>query len=253
MIDTHSHLYLEEFREDRQGMFNRAREAGVTRVYLPAINSESHEAMMETAAVSDGFCVPMMGLHPCYVETDFTKELELVEQWLQREKFAAIGEVGLDFYHSVEYREQQVEVFRLQIELALQYDLPIVIHSRSSLDECIKMIAEHGKGKVSGIFHCFGGDERQAKKIIDMGFMLGIGGVVTYKNAGLATLVAQLPLESMVLETDAPYLTPVPFRGKRNETAYIRYVAEKVACLKGIDFEEVDEITTQNAKKIFRF
>lgn len=253
MIDTHSHLYLEEFRDDRQGMFDRARQAGVTRVYLPAINSESHEAMMETAAVSEGFCVPMMGLHPCYVETNYAKELELVEQWLQREKFAAIGEVGLDFYHSVEYREQQVEVFRLQIELALQYDLPIIIHSRSSLDECIKMIAEHGKGKISGIFHCYGGDERQARKIIDLGFMLGIGGVVTYKNAGLATLVTQLPLESMVLETDAPYLTPVPFRGKRNETAYIRYVAEKVASLKEIDFEEVDEITTQNAKKIFRF
>ena len=252
MIDTHSHLYLEEFRDVRQGMFNRAKEVGVTRVYLPAINSESHEAMMETAAVSDGFCVPMMGLHPCYVETDFTKELELVEQWLQREKFAAIGEVGLDFYHSVEYREQQVEVFRLQIELALQYDLPIVIHSRSSLDECIKMIAEHGKGKVSGIFHCFGGDERQARKIIDMGFMLGIGGVVTYKNAGLATLVERLPLEAMVLETDAPYLTPVPFRGKRNETAYVQYVAEKIASLKGISLAEVDEITTQNAKKIFR-
>jgi TatD DNase family protein len=234
-------------------MFDRARQAGVTRVYLPAINSESHEAMMETAAVSEGFCVPMMGLHPCYVETDYAKELELVEQWLQREKFAAIGEVGLDFYHSVEYRAQQVEVFRHQIQLAIQYDLPIVIHSRSSLDECIKMIAEHGKGKVSGIFHCYGGDERQARKIIDLGFMLGIGGVVTYKNAGLATLVTQLPLESMVLETDAPYLTPVPFRGKRNETAYIRYVAEKVASLKGIDFEEVDEITTQNAKKIFRF
>jgi TatD DNase family protein len=234
-------------------MFDRARQAGVTRVYLPAINSESHEAMMETAAVSEGFCVPMMGLHPCYVETDYAKELELVEQWLQREKFAAIGEVGLDFYHSVEYRAQQVEVFRHQIQLAIQYDLPIVIHSRSSLDECIKMIAEHGKGKVSGIFHCYGGDERQARKIIDLGFMLGIGGVVTYKNAGLATLVTQLPLESMVLETDAPYLTPVPCRGKRNETAYIRYVAEKVASLKGIDFEEVDEITTQNAKKIFRF
>ncbi len=253
MIDTHSHLYLEEFRDDRQGMFDRARQAGVTRVYLPAINSESYEAMMETAAVSEGFCVPMMGLHPCYVETNYAKELELVEQRLQREKFAAIGEVGLDFYHSVEYREQQVEVFRHQIQLAIQYDLPIVIHSRSSLDECIKMIAEHGKGKVSGIFHCYGGDERQARKIIDLGFMLGIGGVVTYKNAGLATLVTRLPLESMVLETDAPYLAPVPFRGKRNETAYIRYVAEKVASLKGIDFEEVDEITTQNAKKIFRF
>jgi TatD DNase family protein len=234
-------------------MFNRAREAGVTRVYLPAINSESHEAMMETAAVSEGFCLPMMGLHPCYVGSDYTKELEIVEHWLQREKFAAIGEVGLDFYHSVEYREQQVEVFRHQIQLAIQYDLPIVIHSRNSLDDCIKMIAEHGKGKVTGIFHCYGGDQRQARKVIELGFMLGIGGVVTYKNAGLATLVAQLPLECMVLETDAPYLTPVPFRGKRNETAYIRYVAEKVASLKGIDFEEVDEITTQNAKKIFRF
>jgi TatD DNase family protein len=253
MIDTHSHLYLEEFRDDRQGMFNRAKGAGVTRVYLPAINSESHEAMMETASVSEGFCIPMMGLHPCYVEADYAAELELVEHWLKHEKFAAIGEVGLDFYHSVEFREQQVEVFKYQIKLALAYDLPIVIHSRSSLDECIKMIAEHGNGKVKGIFHCYGGDERQARKIIELGFMLGIGGVVTYKNAGLATLVAELPLESMVLETDAPYLTPVPFRGKRNETAYIRYVAEKIAILKDIDFKEVDEITTQNAKKIFRF
>jgi TatD DNase family protein len=253
MIDTHSHLYQEEFRDDRQGMFNRAKEAGVTRVYLPAINSESHEAMMETASVSEGFCIPMMGLHPCYVEADYAAELELVEHWLKHEKFAAIGEVGLDFYHSDEFREQQVEVFKYQIKLALAYDLPIVIHSRSSLDECIKMIAEHGNGKVNGIFHCYGGDERQARKIIELGFMLGIGGVVTYKNAGLATLVAELPLESMVLETDAPYLTPVPFRGKRNETAYIRYVAEKIAILKDIDFKEVDEITTQNAKKIFRF
>jgi len=253
MIDTHSHLYAEEFNVDRQAMFERAREVGVTSVYLPAIDSSSHESMMQTVAESDGLCIPMMGLHPCYVGSDYVAQLKLVEEWLKREKFAAIGEVGLDFYHSVEFRTQQEEAFERQIGLALQYELPLVIHSRSSLDECIKMIADVGQGKVKGIFHCFGGDERQARKIIDMGFLLGIGGVVTYKNAGLALLVEKLPLEAMVLETDAPYLTPVPYRGKRNETAYVHYVAEKIATLKGISLAEVDEITTQNAKKIFRF
>jgi TatD DNase family protein len=194
----------------------------------------------------------MMGLHPCYVTADYAQEMELVESWLEKESFAAIGEIGLDFYHSTEFKQEQIDVFVWQMNLAMQHDLPIVIHSRSSMDECIKLIAEHGKGKIKGIFHCFGGDERQARKIIDLGFMLGIGGVVTYKNAGLAKLLEQIPLDALVLETDSPYLTPVPFRGKRNESSYLAYVAAKIAEIKGLSVEEVAHATTNNSKKIFR-
>jgi TatD DNase family protein len=195
----------------------------------------------------------MMGLHPCYVNEQYESELGIVRSWLDKRPFAAIGEIGLDFYHSVEFKTQQERAFQIQIEWALEKELPIVIHSRSSMDECIKMVAQHGKGKARGIFHCFGGDERQAKKVIELGFYLGIGGVVTYKNAGLAKIVEETSLEHLVLETDAPYLSPVPFRGKRNESSYVVHVAQKISELKKITIEEVDEITTANAKKIFAF
>ena len=252
MIDTHSHLYLPDFEEDLQAVINRCKSVGIEKVYLPAIDSSTHDSMMALAAAQPGWCIPMMGLHPCYVTDDYQQEMSLVESWLAKQPFAAIGEIGLDFYHSTEFKQEQIDVFVWQINLAMQYDLPIVIHSRSSMDECIKLIAEHGKGKIKGIFHCFGGDERQARKIIDLGFMLGIGGVVTYKNAGLAKLIETLPLDALVLETDSPYLTPVPFRGKRNESSYLTYVAAKIAEMKGITIEEVALATTNNSKKIFR-
>jgi len=253
MIDTHSHLYSEEFKEDIEDVLKKTNTAGVSRVYLPAIDSNSHELMMGLVDKHPEYCIPMMGLHPCYVDDRYVAELNIVSDWLERRPFAAIGEIGLDFYHSVEFKVQQEIAFKIQIEWAIAKDLPIVIHSRSSMDECIKMIAQHGRGKARGIFHCFGGDERQAKKVIELGFYLGIGGVVTYKNAGLAKIVEETPLEYLVLETDAPYLSPVPFRGKRNESSYIVHVAQKIAELKGISIEEVDEITTTNAKKIFAF
>jgi TatD DNase family protein len=253
MIDTHSHLYSEEFKEDIEEVLKKSSTAGVSRVYLPAIDSNSHELMMGLVDKHPEYCIPMMGLHPCYVDDRYEAELNIVSDWLERKPFAAIGEIGLDFYHSVEFKTQQEFAFQIQIEWAIAKDLPIVIHSRSSMDECIKMIAQHGRGKARGIFHCFGGDERQAKKVIELGFYLGIGGVVTYKNAGLAKIVEGTPLEYLVLETDAPYLSPVPFRGKRNESSYIVHVAQKIAELKGISIEEVDEITTTNAKKIFAF
>lgn len=253
MIDTHSHLYSEEFKEDIEEVLKKSNTAGVSRVYLPAIDSNSHELMMGLVDKHPEYCIPMMGLHPCYVDNRYEAELNIVSDWLERKPFAAIGEIGLDFYHSVEFKTQQEFAFQIQIEWAIAKDLPIVIHSRSSMDECIKMIAQHGRGKARGIFHCFGGDERQAKKVIELGFYLGIGGVVTYKNAGLAKIVEGTPLEYLVLETDAPYLSPVPFRGKRNESSYIVHVAQKIAELKGISIEEVDEITTTNAKKIFAF
>lgn len=253
MIDTHSHLYQPAFNEDSEAVIQRAQSAGVTRVYLPAIGSESHQRLVDLAAAYPDYCVPMMGLHPCSVEDDYEKELAIVEDWLDQLSFAAIGEIGLDFYHSSEYKAQQFDAFERQISTALERDLPIVIHSRSSMDECIKVIAEKGKGRIRGIFHCFGGDERQARKVIELGFLLGIGGVVTYKNAGLARIVQDIPLEHLVLETDAPYLTPVPHRGKRNESSYLIHVAEKIAECKGISLDEVAAITTMNAKKIFRF
>lgn len=252
MIDTHSHLYLPDFEEDLQAVIDRCKSVGIEKVYLPAINSSTHDAMMALAAAQPGLCIPMIGLHPCYVTADYAQEMTLVESWLAKQSFAAIGEIGLDFYHSTEFKQEQVDVFVWQMNLAMQYDLPIVIHTRSSMDECIKLIAEHGKGKIKGIFHCFGGDERQARKIIDLGFMLGIGGVVTYKNAGLAKILEELPLDALVLETDSPYLTPVPFRGKRNESSYLIYVAEKIAEIKGLSLEEVAHATTNNSKKIFR-
>lgn len=252
MIDTHSHLYLPEFEDDLQTVIYRCNAVGIEKVYLPAIDSSTHDAMMSLAAAQPGYCIPMMGLHPCYVTADYQQEMSLVESWLAKQPFAAIGEIGLDFYHSTEYKQEQIDVFVRQMNLAMQYELPIVIHSRSSMDECIKLIAEHGKGRIKGIFHCFGGDERQARKIIDLGFMLGIGGVVTYKNAGLAKVLESLPLDTLVLETDSPYLTPVPFRGKRNESSYLTYVAAKIAEIKGVTVEEVAAATTNNSKKIFR-
>jgi TatD DNase family protein len=251
MIETHSHLYAEEFIDDIDAVIERSKASGVEKAFLPAIDGSTHQAMIDLSKKYPDYCIPMMGLHPCYVDGNYEKELDLVESWLEKEEFAAIGEIGLDDYHSTEFKAQQVDAFSRQIKLALKYKLPIVIHTRSAMDECIKMVEQEGEGQLRGIFHCFGGDERQAKKIIELGFMLGIGGVVTYKNAGLARVLANISLEHLVLETDAPYLSPVPFRGKRNETSYIRYVAEKLAEIKMVSVEEVDKATTANAKKIF--
>jgi len=253
MIDTHSHLYAEEFINDIDAVIERSKASGVEKVFLPAIDGSTHDAMMALAKQYPGYCMPMMGLHPCYVDGNYEKQLDLVESWLGKEKFAAIGEIGLDYYHSTEFSHQQVDAFSRQIKWALKYKLPIVIHTRSAMDECIKMVEQEGQGELRGIFHCFGGDERQAKKVIELGFMLGIGGVVTYKNAGLARVLENISLEHLVLETDAPYLTPVPFRGKRNETSYIRYVAEKLAEIKKVGVDEVEKVTTANAKKIFGY
>ena len=253
MIDTHCHLYSEEFLADLNEVIDRAKKTGIEKVYLPAIDSSTHEAMIALADQHEAYCIPMMGLHPCYVESNYEDELKLVEDWLGKRKFAAIGEIGLDYYHSVEYKSQQIDAFSKQINMAIAHNLPIVIHTRSSMDDCIRIVEEVGKGKITGIFHCFGGDERQAKKIIELGFMLGIGGVVTYKNAGLARVLESVPLDAIVLETDAPYLSPVPYRGKRNEASYVQYVAEKISEIKRIPLEEVDNLTTANAKKIFGF
>jgi TatD DNase family protein len=252
LIDTHCHLYLEEFREDIRLVIEKATSAGVEQIYLPAIDSTEHQNLVDLEAAFPGKCVAMMGLHPCYVKENVEDELKLVEEWLSKRSFAAVGEIGLDFYWDRTFENQQYDAFRRQIGLALKYSLPIVIHSRNSTQECIEIVNEHrGKG-LGGVFHCFGGSYEQAKQIADAGFYLGIGGVVTYKNAGLPAVLERLSLDQIVLETDAPYLTPVPFRGKRNESAYLPYVVAKLAEIYHVDREEVAARTTANARKLFK-
>jgi TatD DNase family protein len=251
LIDTHSHIYLADFDEDRQAMMERADKAGITRILMPAIDSATHENMLNTAIQFPGKCMSMMGLHPCSVLGNYVDELNMIERYLAKNKFIAIGETGLDFYWDLTYKDQQYDAFQRQIEWALQYDLPIVIHSRNSIDESIDMIKKNQRGNLKGVFHCFSGSGQQAQQIIDLGFYLGIGGVVTFKNAGLDILMKDIDMKYVILETDAPYLAPVPFRGKRNEPAYISYVAQKLADIKSTSIDEIAAITTSNAQKLF--
>jgi TatD DNase family protein len=251
MIDTHAHLYLPEFKQDITGIIERAQQSGVQKIFLPAINSEVIEDMLALEKDFPGICFSMMGLHPCYVKENYLDELKVVENWLSARKFAAVGEIGLDFYWDRNFDQQQIAAFHRQIELAQQYNLPIVIHSRNSTQECIDIVKQYRDGSLRGIFHCFSGDFNQAAEIIECGFYLGIGGVLTYKNSGLAAVLENISLEHMVLETDAPYLTPVPFRGKRNESSYLKYVLARLSTLKGLSENEVSAITTVNAEKIF--
>lgn len=251
LIDTHCHLYLADFEADRFSVLERAVAEGVTRMFLPAIDSTELDNLLALEKAFPDRCIPMMGLHPCSVKENYEHELQIVSDQLGQRKFAAIGETGLDFYWDLTFTEQQYDAFRRQIAWAGELDIPIVIHSRNSLEECIGVVREHQRGSLKGIFHCFSGSVDQANAIRDLGFYMGIGGVLTYKNSGLADVVRKVPLESLVLETDAPYLTPVPFRGKRNESSYLKYVVQKLAEVKELSVEEVGEVTTANAQKIF--
>lgn len=251
LVDTHCHLYLPEFDNDRSAMLSRAMQKNVERFYLPAIDSKVIDAMLQMEVAYPDRCFPMMGLHPCSVQADYKEELAFVEKWLGKRKFVAVGEIGLDFYWDKTFIEQQYEAFKLQMEWALKSDLPIVIHSRDAMQECINTVKPYAAKGLRGIFHCFGDTLQSAKEIIAMGFYLGIGGVITYKKSGLAKVIKDISLEHIVLETDAPYLTPVPFRGKRNESSYITYVAEKIAEVKNTSIEEVATVTTANSHRIF--
>jgi len=251
MIDTHCHLYGEAFAHDRAGVIQRAENEGVERFYLPAIDRHCHPALLELEARYPGTCFGMTGLHPCHVKADFQTELAFVKSELARRRWVALGEIGLDFYHDRTFEKEQYEAFGRQIEWALEYDIPIVIHSRESMAESIGVVREFQKGGLRGIFHCYSGDAEAAREVMGLGFYLGIGGVLTYKNSGLPDAIREIPLEFLVLETDAPYLSPVPFRGKRNESSYLTYIAAKLAEVKGVSVEEVARITTENAQKIF--
>lgn len=251
LIDSHSHLYTGEFDPDREEALQRAEKEGVEIILLPAIDSGTHEALLKLSEKHPGRCLPMMGLHPCSVNQHFREELAIARNYLENRSFKAVGEIGLDFYWDKTYTEQQYQAFHQQIEWALELDLPIAIHSRNSTDECIEVVRQHQQGKLRGVFHCFSGNAEQAARVIELGFYLGIGGVLTFKNSGLDKVMETITLDRVVLETDAPYLAPVPFRGKRNEPAYLKYVVEKLAAIKNCTVEEVAEITSANAVKLF--
>lgn len=251
LIDTHTHLYADEFAADIDAVIARAQNNHVQKFYLPAIDSSSLDAMLALEKKYPGVCISMMGLHPCYVKENVVDELAIVEKWINTRDFVAIGEIGLDFYWDKTFENQQRTAFEKQMEWALVKNWPIVIHTRNAMQETIEMLKPFAKKGLRGIFHCFSGSAESAKQIIDLGFYLGIGGVITYKNAGLPEALANIPLSHLVLETDAPYLTPVPYRGKRNESGYLLYIAEKLAAVKQTTLEEVAAITTANAQKIF--
>lgn len=250
MIETHAHLYAEKFDEDREEMMERAVQAGVEKFYMPNIDHESIEPMME---VEDRFSntIATMGVHPCSVEKHFEKQLYEVEDWLNKRKFVAVGEIGLDFYWDKSLMKEQKEALKIQIELAKKHHIPIILHCRDSFHETYEIVKEMKDDNLKGVFHCFTGDADDAKKVIDLDFYLGIGGVVTFKNGGLAEHIPNIDIHRMVLETDSPYLAPTPKRGKRNEPAYLELIAQKIADLKQMPKEELIKITSNNANKLF--
>lgn len=251
LIDTHCHIYLEEFDADRAAMISRAENEGVERFLMPAIDSETNNLMLGLESEFPGKCMAMMGLHPCSIKANFKEDLKTVRDYFEKRNFVAVGEIGLDFYWELTFSKEQYEAFNTQIEWALEYKIPIVIHSRNSIDECLKVVKEHQKGNLKGVFHCFSGTIEQANLAIELGFYLGIGGVVTFKNSGLDKVMKEISLNHVVLETDSPYLAPVPFRGKRNECSYLKYVVEKLSVVKGISKEEIAATTTKNAIALF--
>ncbi len=251
-IDTHTHLYAEQFEEDRDLIIEKAVEEGVSKFFLPNIDSTSIEGMKSLVAKYPKRCYPMMGLHPCSVNGEVEKELQLVREELAAHKFLAVGEIGIDLYWDRTFLAEQEWAFRQQINWAKELNLPIVIHCRESFNEILKILDEENDERLRGIFHCFTGNLEQANHILSyQDFKLGIGGVVTFKNAGLDKVVAELSLADLVLETDSPYLAPAPFRGKRNESAYLKRIAEKVAEIQKISLSKVAEQTTANALQIF--
>jgi len=251
LIDTHTHLYSEEFDQDRDAAITRCLENGINKLYLPNVDSESIPRMLDLEKAYPEVCIAMMGLHPCSVKENYKEELTIVKEWLDKRHFVAVGEIGIDLYWDKTFINEQIEVFNLQMDWAIEKNIPIVIHCRDAFDEIFEVLSTRTK-LPKGIFHCFSGNLEQANKIIDLGgFKLGLGGVLTFKNSGLDKVVEQIDLKHFVLETDSPYLAPMPHRGKRNESSYTKLVAEKLAAIKNCSLEEIAEITTQNAKEVF--
>jgi len=250
-IDTHTHLYSEEFDADRNEIIKNAISKGITKLYLPNVDSSSIDDMLQLEKEFPENCFAMMGLHPCSVKENYLEELAIIEDWLTKRKFVAIGEIGIDLYWDKTFLKEQEIAFKKQIDWALTYNYSIIIHCRNAFDEIYSILSSY-QTLPKGIFHCFSGTIEQAEKILALkNFKLGIGGVVTFKNSGLDKVLESISIEDIVLETDAPYLAPAPFRGKRNESSYIPLIANKIADIKNLSIEEVQRITTKNATSIF--
>jgi TatD DNase family protein len=252
LTDTHAHLYLPQFDNDREETVRRALENGVTRILLPNIDSRSVEPMLKLSANYPGICFPMIGLHPTSVKEDYREQLAVMKGWLKKEKFYAVGEVGIDLYWDKSRLREQEEAFSYQIELSVEHDLPLVIHCRESFNETVTILEKYRDKQLKGVFHAFSGTPEQAEKVINMGFLLGIGGVVTFKNGGIDKILAETGPSRLLTETDSPYLAPAPYRGKRNEPAMIRYTAEKIADICQLPLAEIASITTKNAENLFK-
>ena len=252
MIDTHSHIYSEDFDADRSEVIRRAQEAGVTKIIMPNVDSGSLPGMLETERMFPDVCLAAIGLHPTSVKENYLDELALVKSELERRKYMAIGEIGIDLYWDKTFYTEQVFALQTQVQWALDSNLPVIIHVRDSHKETIEALQPFKNKGLRGVFHCFTGSIKEADEIVELGdFMLGIGGVVTFKNSGLAGNLKDIPLTKLVLETDTPYLAPVPFRGKRNEPAYTAFICNKLAEVYQVSVKEIDEITTRNAEKLF--
>lgn len=250
-IDTHSHIYDETILPEIESVLTNAHASGVDKILMPGIDSNCIDDMLMLESKYPDQCIAMMGLHPCYVKENYEQELAIVAGWLAKRKFVAIGEIGLDFYWDKTFTEQQFKAFEIQMQWAIDDNTPIVIHTRNAMGETIEMVKPFAKKGLRGAFHCFSGSKESAQQIIEMGFYLGLGGVLTYKNAGVAEAVKDIPMEWLFLETDAPYLPPVPYRGKRNEPAFMIEVAKKLAEIKQVPLHQIAAITTANAEKLF--
>ncbi len=251
LIDTHSHIYLEDYSDDLDQVIERAYQCNVRKIVLPNIDSSSLKSMIDLANAYPQICYPLIGLHPTSVNEDYQDELQLVEFWLKKRKFFGIGEIGIDLYWDKTFLEEQTFVFRRQLQLAKESNLPVVIHVRESFDQVYEALLSELDENLTGVFHSFTGNLEQANKVIQAGFKIGVGGIVTFKNSDLAAMLRHLDPKHLVLETDSPYLTPVPFRGKRNESSYLIYTAQKVADIYQTTVDEIARITTENAEKLF--
>ncbi|HGS5145803.1 TPA: TatD family hydrolase [Vibrio parahaemolyticus] len=252
MIDTHAHIYASEFDNDRDEVVERALTQGITKILLPNIELDSIEPMLQTEAAYPEVCHSMMGLHPCYVDSKVDQTLEIIRGWFEKHNFIAVGEIGIDLYWDKTYRAEQEMAFVTQLNWAKEMDLPVVIHTRDSIEETLTLLRQEQDGRLRGVFHCFGGSLEEARAINELGFHLGLGGVSTFKNGGMDQVIPHLDMQWVILETDCPYLAPVPYRGKRNEPAYTSLVAQRVADLRGEEVATIDAITTENAKSLFK-
>ena len=252
-VDSHSHIYSEEFSTDRAEVIARAVKAGVSKIILPNIDSSTIKSMLDLVDSGPQLFIPLIGLHPTSVKEDFHKELQIIEYWFDKRKFSGIGEIGIDLYWDKTFINEQIEAFRIQIGWAKKMRIPIVIHVRDSFQEVFEVLEQEKAESLTGVFHSFTGNTDQAAQVIDLGFKIGIGGIVTFKNSGLGAVVQQIDLQHILLETDSPWLAPVPHRGRRNESAFITAIAAKIALLHETSIEEVARITTQNTQQLFGF